>query len=262
MELPIYQVDAFTDDVFKGNPAAVVPLREWLSDEVLQKIALENNLSETAFFVPRNQGFHLRWFTPTVEVNLCGHATLATSYVIFEILNYSKDEIIFDSLSGQLKVRKSESGITLNFPIWKHTKAKHDQRVADAFGVDPIELYHGNDWVAVFDDETTVRNLKPDMVKLSQIKEARGIIATAKSNSEELDFVSRFFGPNVGVPEDPVTGSAHCILSSIWAEKLEKTEFKARQVSERSGDLELSIQGERLYITGNAALYMEGTIYV
>ncbi len=262
MELPIYQVDAFTSEIFGGNPAAVVPLEKWLPDEVLQKIALENNLSETAFFVPTENGFHLRWFTPTVEVNLCGHATLATSFVIFEILSHQKDEIIFDSLSGKLKVKKSSDGMTLDFPVWKHKKIAPDPRVADALGALPSELYKGQDWVAVYDSEETVKNLTPDMVKLSTIKEMRGIIATAESGDSNLDFVSRFFGPNVGVPEDPVTGSAHCILAPIWSEKLGKTDFKARQVSARSGDLQLSLQGDRVLITGQATLYLKGTIYV
>lgn len=261
MELPLYQVDAFTSEVFKGNPAGVVPLDEWLPDDVLQKIALENNLSETAFFVANDNGFHLRWFTPTVEVDLCGHATLGTSHVIFEQLGYDKDTITFDSLSGPLHVTKTDNGITLDFPVWPYKKIDIDQRVTDALGAEPIELYEGPDWVAVFDNEETVRSMNPDMQKLSEIKEARGIIATAEG-SGELDFVSRFFGPNVGVPEDPVTGSAHCILSPIWAKKLDKTDFSAEQVSPRSGKLLCSLKGDRVQITGQAALYLKGTIYV
>lgn len=261
MELPIYQVDAFTSEVFKGNPAAVVPLEEWLPDEILQKIALENNLSETAFFVPTDKGFHLRWFTPTVEVDLCGHATLATSWVIYNQLGYDKDAIHFESQSGELIITKSDDGYTLNFPVWEHKKLEPDARISDALGAEPSELFHGYDWVAVFDSYETVKNLAPDMQKLSTITEMRGIIATAQSN-DDVDFVSRFFGPLVGIDEDPVTGSAHCILTPIWAEKLDKTDFTARQVSARSGDLKLSLQGDRVHITGNAALYLKGTIYI
>lgn len=261
MELPLYQVDAFTNKVFGGNPAAVVPLDEWLPNETLQKIALENNLSETAFFVPTDNGFHLRWFTPTVEVDLCGHATLATSWVIYNELGYDKDSIHFESQSGELIITKSSGGFTLNFPVWEETLVDPDPRIADALGAQPLELYHGYDWVAVFQEEDTVRNMEPDMQKLSNIKECRGIIATAKSDGE-IDFVSRFFGPNVGVPEDPVTGSAHCILTPIWSKKLGKTEFNAQQVSARGGNLKLSLQGDRVHITGQATLYMKGTLHV
>ena len=261
MELPIYQVDAFTSQVFGGNPAAVVPLDEWLPDETLQKIALENNLSETAFFVANDNGFHLRWFTPTVEVDLCGHATLATSSVIYEQLGYDKPEIRFESLSGELIVKKSEDGFTLDFPVWPHTQIDIDPRVTDALGAEPTELYTGPDWVAVYDDASIVENMAPNMQKLSAISEARGIIATA-AGKDGLDFVSRFFGPNVGVPEDPVTGSAHCILSPIWAEKLGKNQFKAKQVSERGGDLTCELKGDRVHITGKATLFSKGCIYV
>lgn len=261
MELPIYQVDAFTSKVFGGNPAAVVPLESWLPDETLQKIALENNLSETAFFVANDNGFHLRWFTPTVEVDLCGHATLATSSVIYDQLGYDKDQIHFESLSGELIVRRSDDGFTLDFPVWPHTKVDIDPRVSDALGAEPVELYTGPDWVAVYDNPTTVEHMAPDMAKLSAISEARGIIATAEG-VDGIDFVSRFFGPNVGVPEDPVTGSAHCILSPIWAEKLGKNLFKAKQISARGGDLVCELKGDRVFITGKASLFSKGHIYV
>ncbi|MEM9469906.1 MAG: PhzF family phenazine biosynthesis protein [Pseudomonadota bacterium] len=261
LTLPIYQVDAFTNKTFGGNPAAVVPLQEWLPDEVMQKIAIENNLSETAFFVPTEKGYHLRWFTPEVEVDLCGHATLATSWVIFHELNHQNDEIIFDSRSGELVITKSENGFTMNFPLWDDKQVELDERVAKALGHDPIELYHGHDWVAVYNDEKIVETMQPDMQKLSEISECRGILATAASK-KDVDFVSRFFAPNVGVPEDPVTGSAHCILGPIWQRKLQKNELKARQVSARSGDLGLLIKDDRIYITGEAALYLKGEIYV
>lgn len=261
MELPIYQVDAFTSEVFKGNPAAVVPLQEWLPDDVMQNIALENNLSETAFFIPDEDGFHLRWFTPTEEVDLCGHATLATAWVIYNELGYDKESISFNSKSGELIVTKSEIGFILDFPIWSKEKVEIDERVTDALGAEPIELYHGHDWIAVYKDKQIVENLSPDMFKLSNISECRGILATAKGYGE-VDFVSRFFAPNVGVDEDPVTGSVHCILTPLWAEKLGKTKLKAYQASKRGGYLDLELKDDRVYITGEAQLYMKGTIYI
>ncbi len=261
MELPIYQVDAFTSEVFKGNPAAVIPLEQWLPNETLQQIALENNLSETAFFVPDGDSFHLRWFTPTMEVDLCGHATLATSWVIYNQLGYQEDQIRFHSLSGELIVKKSDDKLTLDFPIWPYKKVTIDPRVSEALGEEPTELYEGPDWLALYDDKETVSNMKPNMVKLSEISECRGIIVTAKG-SEDIDFVSRWFGPNVGVPEDPVTGSAHCMLTPIWAEKLGQTQLNAYQASTRGGNLQLLLQDNRVHITGNAALYMKGTIFI
>ena len=265
MELSIYQVDAFTDRVFGGNPAAIVPLKEWLPDETLQKIALENNLSETAFFVPTQSGFHLRWFTPTVEINLCGHATLATSWVIYNELGYNKPSITFESLSGQLTVTKKNDALTLDFPIWPYEKMEIDLRVSDALGVAPIELYKAPDWVAVYDDPNIIKDMVPDLQKLSEISECRGIIVTAPGGEKEFndyDFVSRWFGPNEGIDEDPVTGSAHCVLTPYWSKKLGKNTFKARQVSARGGDLTCELKEERVFITGTAKLYMKGTIYV
>ncbi len=261
MELPIYQVDAFTDKIFAGNPAAIVPLETWLPDETLQKIALENNLSETAFFVPNDTGFHLRWFTPTVEIDLCGHATLATSWVIFNELNYDKNSITFDSLSGKLTVTQKNNALTLDFPIWPYEQINIDPRITDALGAEPLELYKAPDWVAVYDDATIVQDMMPDMQKLSKIKECRGIIVTAKGTGD-IDFVSRWFGPNEGIDEDPVTGSAHCVLSPYWATKLGKTSFKAKQVSARGGDLNCDLKGDRVFITGKATLFLKGIIYV
>lgn len=261
MELSIYQVDAFTDKVFGGNPAAVVPLTQWLPDETLQKIALENNLSETAFFVPTEKGFHLRWFTPTVEIDLCGHATLATSWVIFNQLNYNKDSITFDSLSGPLTVTREDNSLTLDFPVWPYEQIAIDARITDALGTEPMELYKAPDWVAVYDDAKIVQDMTPNMQKLSEIKECRGIIVTAKG-SDGVDFVSRWFGPNEGIDEDPVTGSAHCVLTPYWATKLGKASFKAKQVSARGGYLNCDLKGDRVFITGKAVLFLIGTIYV
>lgn len=261
-ELPIYQVDAFTSQVFSGNPAAVVPLKQWLPDEILLKIAAENNLSETAFFVAEDDKFHLRWFTPTVEVDLCGHATLATSWVIFNELNYSKDKIIFKSLSGDLTVTKSANGLTLNFPVWKTTLSdKPEPVILKGLGKQADELYKGKKWVAVFNDEEFIASVNPDIDVINTI-DTQGLIITADSKKSSLDFVSRYFGPQLGIDEDPVTGSAHCILTPIWAEKLGKTSFNAQQVSARGGDLHCELKGDRVLISGNATLYMKGVIFV
>lgn len=261
MELPIYQVDAFTDKIFSGNPAAVVPLEKWLPNDILLKIAAENNLSETAFFVPNDKGFDLRWFTPAMEVDLCGHATLATSWVIYNELGYDKNEIHFESESGELIVKKSNNGFTLNFPIWESAHSEPEEIISQIFGKTAKALYKGKKWVAVFDDEQFIQNTQPDIALIKTI-DSQGVIITAESESPNVDFVSRYFGPQVGIDEDPVTGSAHCLLTPIWAERLGKTNFKAKQASARGGDLELSLQNDRVFITGKAALYLKGTIYV
>ena len=261
-EYPIYQVDAFTSQTFGGNPAAVVPLDAWLPDEVMQNIAIENNLSETAFFVPTDKGFHLRWFTPTTEVNLCGHATLATSWVIFNELGYDQKEIRFDSLSGELIVQKSEDGLTLNFPTWESQFCEIEEPIIkEIFGRAASEIYKGKKWVLIFDDEDFIRTAKPNLTLLKTI-DCEGVVISALSKNPNIDFVSRYFGPQVGIDEDPVTGSAHCVLTPIWAKKLNQTEFQARQVSPRGGDLDLRLQGDRLMITGQATPYMKGAIYV
>jgi PhzF family phenazine biosynthesis protein len=260
-KLPLYQIDAFASAVFKGNPAAVVPLQEWLPDGLLQKIALENNLSETAFFTPTSDGFHVRWFTPAVEVALCGHATLATAYVIFEKLKFDKPSISFESKSGKLSVAKTKDGLELDFPIWGYTRMDVPPALGEALGCHVQELYRGHDWVAVLADEQSVQSLNPDLAGLAKFEEARGIVATAPG-SDGIDFVSRWFGPRVGVPEDPVTGSAHCILAPVWSAKTGKTKFRARQVSARGGDVICEIRGDRVHLIGQAVLYKEAFIYV
>ena len=262
MELPIYQVDAFTSDVFKGNPAAVVPLQQWLPDEVMQNIALENNLSETAFFIPDGDNFHIRWFTPATEVNLCGHATLATSWVIYNELGYDKNSIRFKSISGELIVQQSKNNLTLNFPAWESKKANIiDPIFKQALGHAPTEIYKGKKWTAIFDDARFIQSAKPDIALLGTI-DCEGVIISAQSNEPNIDIVSRYFGPQVGIEEDPVTGSAHCILTPIWAEKLGKTKLKAYQASPRGGHLDLELKDDRVHITGQATLYMKGTIYI
>jgi PhzF family phenazine biosynthesis protein len=261
MELKIYQVDAFSEVVFGGNPAAVVPLSEWLEDELLQKISMENNLSETAFYVKEKEHFLIRWFTPEVEVDLCGHATLAAAHVLFEHENFQGDELpFFSHRSGKLSVKKSSKGLTLDFPTDTVARATLSKDLLDCFKEKPLEAFRGKtDVVLVFEKEEHIQQLQFDLSKIEVIH-ARGVIATAKG--ENVDFVSRFFGPQVGVPEDPVTGSAHTTLTPIWAEKLGKNKLTARQLSKRGGALTCELFGERVEITGRAVTYLEGKIFV
>ncbi len=262
MQLPIYQIDAFTSEVFKGNPAAVVPLETWLPDALLQNIALENNLSETAFIVPVENGFHLRWFTPADEVALCGHATLATAYYLFEIAGYDQNPVRFETLSGDLFVHKTKNGFRLDFPVWTFEEIENDPRVTRALQGLPYKLFKGTDWMAVLEDERAVKNLSPDMDAIRSIHELRGLIVTARGAGAETDFVSRYFAPELDVPEDPVTGSAHCMLTPYWAEQLGKRILNARQISRRGGEILCELKDDRVLMSGQAALYMQGTIYV
>lgn len=261
MKLPLYQIDAFAKKTFQGNPAAVVPLESWLPDETLQSIAAENNLSETAFFVPNGDTFHLRWFTPNKEVDLCGHATLATAFVILTELNHPKDLVEFSSKSGPLFVRKSDSGLTLDFPVWNYERMPIDQRVMAALDTPIKELYRGTYWVAVLNDEFAVQNLTPDFAVIKTITEAEGLVVTAPG-SNGIDFVSRFFMPRYAIDEDPVTGSAHCLLAPIWAEKLGRTSLSARQISARGGNLSCRLEKDRVFISGTACLYLRGEITI
>lgn len=236
-------------------------MEAWLPDKTLQNIALENNLSETAFFIRKDDRYHLRWFTPGTEVGLCGHATLASAFVIFNFLDPSADKVVFDSLSGPLTVQKNPEGMTLDFPVWDFTPIPTPYELTKALGKAPRAVYSGHDWIAVYDDAKTVENLAPNMAALNNFEAARGIIATARGTGD-IDFVSRWFGPRVGVDEDPVTGSAHCILTPFWADQMKKTKFKARQISKRGGDLICELKGRRVEITGNAVLYLKGEISV
>jgi len=265
MLLPLYQIDAFTDQLFAGNPAAVCPLTAWLPAETMQTIAAENNLAETAFFVPREgkeAEYEIRWFTPAVEVELCGHATLASAHVLRRHLNFRGEELVFHSKSGPLRVSQHESGrLTLDFP--SRPPRPLDTAPEGLFaglGATPRQLLAGPDLVALFDTEEEVRALQPDQALLLQVP-YRGIIVTAPG-SGEVDFVSRFFGPRVGVPEDPVTGSAHTTLVPYWAERLGKTELRARQVSPRGGDLWCELRQDRVLISGYAVTYLKGEIEV
>ncbi len=258
-EIPIYQVDAFASRVFAGNPAAVCPLDDWLPDEVLQAIAVENNLSETAFFVKNGADFDLRWFTPASEVDLCGHATLGSAYVIANYLDNGSTEVRFHSRSGLLTVTREGDLYTLDFPALPPRRIEDSAAVAEALGAEVAELWDEMDLMAVFASEAEVAALAPDMAKVAAL-ETRGVIATAPG--EDCDFVSRFFAPRSKLPEDPVTGSAHCILTPYWSARLGKTRMSARQISARGGELEVEACGERVRISGRVAPYMEGRIRV
>jgi PhzF family phenazine biosynthesis protein len=259
MRLPLFHVDAFTSRVFGGNPAAVVPLDTWLPDATLQAIALENNLSETAFFVREPAGHHLRWFTPTQEVDLCGHATLASAWVLFERLEPGLTRVEFATRSGTLTVTREAQGLlAMDFPARPPTACAPPEGLAEALGAAPLGTLQGSrDLLAVFDSEAQVRSLRPDMARLAAL-DVFAVVPTARG--EDSDFVSRFFGPRVGVPEDPVTGSSHCTLVPYWARVLGKPRLFARQVSARGGELHCEAQGERVRIAGHAALYLEGTL--
>jgi PhzF family phenazine biosynthesis protein len=260
MKFKIYQIDAFAENIFQGNPAAVVPLESWLPEKLMQQIAFENNLSETAFFVPEKEGFHIRWFTPVAEVNLCGHATLATAHVIFNHLNYPGNEILFHSRSGILKTTKENNLIVLDFPASPATHVEIPEEVAKAFHIQPVDCFKGrDDFMLVFENEEQVKQLKPDFQKLVLAK-TRGVICT--STSAKYDFVSRFFAPAVGVNEDPVTGSAHTMLIPYWSEKLGRKELIAKQISARGGILHCKNLGERVAIGGKAVTFLIGEIVI
>jgi len=253
VSLPYFQVDAFTNRVFGGNPAGVCPLDRWLADEVLQRIAAENNLSETAFFVRGDGQYELRWLTPTVEVDLCGHATLAAAFVIFQELGFKGETIRFQTKVGTLGASWDGDVITLDFPAW--TAKRCDQVpaiMADALGWVPRELFKTRDYLAVFGSEEEIRSLKPDAHTLARL-DCLGVICTAPGT--DCDFVSRFFAPGAGVPEDPVTGSAHSTLIPYWSARLGKKKLFARQLSQRGGELFCEDRGDRVGIGGRAALY-------
>lgn len=260
MQLPIYQIDAFTSRLFSGNPAAVVPLKEWLTDEQMQNIAAENNLSETAFFVKEGNSYRLRWFTPTVEVDLCGHATLATAHVLFEELDYEEEEIVFKTRSGLLSVKREGDKLMMNFPADDMPQKEAPDVLFRALGIRKTSAtYKTDDWMVVLDSEAQVARLQPDIKMLSEV-EARGVIVTAPGDN--VDFVSRFFAPQSGVDEDPVTGSAHTKSAPYWSKKLGKNELSARQISERGGDLVCRMQGDRVELLGEAVTYLKGEISV
>ncbi len=260
-DIDLYQIDAFTDTVFGGNPAAVCPLQEWLPDELLKKIAAENNLSETAFFVPDENGFHLRWFTPTTEIDLCGHATLASAYCIFENLGFTKDTIIFQSRSGELSVKKTDSGYTLNFPKWNYTVQEDVSIVEDILGMEVKTVLNSTKTFAILNSAEEVQNYVPDIAKINTLTDTLGLVITARG-SNDIDFVSRLFAPQIGIDEDPVTGAIHCCLTPYWGSVLDKTTMNAQQLSARGGNLLCTLNNDRVEISGKAVLYMHGKIYV
>ncbi len=259
MPIVLYQIDAFADQVFRGNPAAVCPLDAWLPDHTMQSIALENNLSETAFFVGQGGQYEIRWFTPEIEVDLCGHATLASAFVVMTELEPGLDSVHFQSKSGQLGVARRGELYELDFPARPATPCAAPAGLAAALGVDPRETLGARDLVAVLASETQVRHLEPDMTALARL-DCFAVIVTARGT--DVDFVSRFFAPAKGVPEDPVTGSAHCTLAPLWASRLGKTRLTARQLSRRGGELTCELRGDRVAIAGRAVKYLEGAIEV
>lgn len=261
MQIPLFHVDAFTDQIFAGNPAAVCPLENWLPDDILQHIAMENVLSETAFFIPMEDGYAIRWFTPEVEVDLCGHATLASAHVITRHLNPSLTTVKFHSQSGELTVTAGGDLLTLNFPSRKPELCDVPQIMLDAIHAQPVEVWKSRDYMLVFEREETIRHMQPDQSLLAQPGlNLDWIIVTAPG--DEADFVSRFFCPGASIFEDPVTGSAHCTLIPYWSEKLGKDSLIAWQVSTRGGKLYCKNLGERVLISGQAVTYLEGRITI
>lgn len=259
MRIRQYQVDAFTTRLFEGNPAAVCPLDAWLEDELLQNIAAENNLSETAFFVKKESTFHLRWFTPVAEVNLCGHATLAAAHVIFEHLAYSGPAISFATRSGVLTVQRQGALLVMDFPSTPPRICLAPDELIAGLGRQPIEVLAADDYFAVFEHEDIVRSIQPDFANLAKL-DLRGVIIT--SHGHQADFVSRFFAPKFGIPEDPVTGSAHCALTPYWSAKLGKQILNGRQISKRGGNIQCELKDDRVELKGHAVTFMEADILI
>lgn len=260
MKLPIYQVDAFTDRLFGGNPAAICPLETWLPDATMQAIAAENNLAETAFFVREGDAFLLRWFTPEEEVDLCGHATLASAYLLFNVLEPGRTSVAFRTLkAGVLDVTLKDSLLVMDFPSRPGKPIPTPPQLSAALGKAPVEVLKSRDYMAVYATAADVAALKPDMYATAALD--AWVIVTAPGENG-VDFVSRFFAPSGGIPEDPVTGSAHCTLTPYWAQRLGKTKLEARQISKRGGALTCTLDGDRVKLAGQAVLYLEGTITV
>ncbi len=259
MHLTMYQVDAFAEQVFEGNPAAVCPLDGWLPDTLLQSIAEENNLAETAFFVPEEEGFRLRWFTPVHEVELCGHATLATAAVLYDQLGYRGAEVRFATRFGELRVRPSGDRLCMTFPAVVPAACETPAALAAGLGLAPRETLAALDYVAVYASEEEVRAIVPDHAQLSRL-DRRGVVVTAPGR--QADFVSRFFAPKAGIAEDPVTGSTHCELAPFWGERLGRSHLEAHQLSRRGGRLGCELQGAQVLLTGKAVHYMEARITV
>jgi PhzF family phenazine biosynthesis protein len=257
MRIPIYHIDAFTSRLFGGNPAAVCPLEQWLDEATLQSIAAENSLPETAFIKGGGGAYEIRWMTPVQEIDLCGHATLASGHVIFEVLEPGLDKVVFQSKSGPLRVDKEGDRLVLEFPSRPPKAIAPPPSLATILGATPREVLKARDLMAVFETEAEVRGLKPDLHAMLTL-DTFGVIVTAPGS--DVDFVSRFFAPARGIPEDPVTGSAHCTLVPYWSKRLGKKSLTARQVSARGGELVLEDHGERVRIGGRTVQYLEGTL--
>jgi len=264
VKIKIFQIDAFTDHLFGGNPAAVCPLDKWLEDEILQCIAAENNLAETAYFVHLSENrYHLRWFTPEIEMDLCGHATLASAFVLINEIGIDFTEIIFESKSGELKVKQDGNLIELNFPSRPPVKSELPKIIQDSLNIQPKEIWKARDYLLLYESEEDVKNFNPNLTILNQINiDPGGIIVTAEGASNDVDFVSRFFTPQASVLEDPVTGSAHCTLLPFWADRINKQQFRALQISSRRGELFCNLDNDRVFIRGQAVKYLEGFIEV
>lgn len=260
MAQKMYQVDAFTNQIFTGNPAAVCPLDNWLSDELMQKIAQENNLAETAFYVKRNHVYEIRWFTPTIEVDLCGHATLAAAFILFNYENHQGNTIHFHShRSGLLTVTSNHDLLSLNFPVDTFERIELTAEITDGFTIKPQAAFKGKtDYLLIYNNEHEIRSIKPHLVAIANLK-GRGVIVSAPGDNS--DFVSRFFAPQSGINEDPVTGSAHTTLTPYWADKLNKNELSAIQLSERKGHLQCRLLGDRVEISGKCKLYLSGELH-
>ena len=261
MEIDIFQIDAFTSELFKGNPACVIPLDDWLPDELLLNIAKENNVSETAFFKKKNNGFYLRWFTPEIEMDLCGHATLATAYCLKNHLDYKENQVTFDSMSGELIVKFNGDYIEMDFPHRKPINSHLPRNIMDSLSIKPNKVLKSRDYVLVYDDEEQIKNIEIDKELFDKINlDPGGVVITSEGN--ESDFVSRYFIPQCSFFEDPVTGSTHCSLVPYWSEILKKTKLKSIQLSQRGGEMFCEDLGNRVIINGKAKTYMSGKIYI
>lgn len=259
--IPVYHIDAFTTHLFAGNPAAVCLLTEWLADDILLKIAQENNLAETAFIVPTTEGYHLRWFSPQTEMVLCGHATLATAFVIFHFLKPQLTEIQFQTLSGVLTVTRQGELLTMDFPVVEYSPCLMPDYIIAGLNVKPVGFYRSQKYLAVLENETQIRNISLNLSAFSEMDLA-GLVVTAKSDDEHYDFVSRYFTPKIPRIEDAVTGATHCALAPYWGEQLNKTKLLAKQLSARGGEMRCELRGDRVFLLGHAVLYMKGDIIV
>ena len=261
MKIPFFQVDAFSKKAFGGNPAAVCILNSWLNKDVLQKIAAENNVSETAFLVPRSSGnYDLKWFTPAIEVDLCGHATLASAFILFKYYDHDKTSLRFQTVSGELSVEKIGELLSMDFPARPPVETKPPEILSEALGVEASYVLESRDLLAVFEEENAIQSMTPDFDKIKKIKSHFAVIVSAPGKNS--DFVSRFFAPNAGVNEDPVTGSAHCTLIPYWAKRLNKNKLHAYQLSSRKGELFCEHSGDRVIISGHSTLFVKGEIYI